>query len=196
MPPPNAALLLQNRHTGEELELRRVVRGDQIWVALRGTLPPHRQGPPLHAHYQEVEEVRVEAGTLSAVVDGRQLQLGAGETAIFPAGSIHRWWNDGDGPLILSGWVKPAVDFDRYAQAMFDVLNSGTSERPPLFFVAHVAWRHRRTQGSFLIPRPIQAVMLPLIVTVGTILGRYRGTTWPGSSARCLELPLVTEANV
>jgi mannose-6-phosphate isomerase-like protein (cupin superfamily) len=187
------ALILQNRHTGEHLELRRVAKDGQIWVALRGTLPPHRQGPPLHVHYQEAEEGRVIAGTLSAVLNGRQIQVGAGETASFPAGSAHRWWNDGEETLVFEGLAGPAVDLDRYLHAVFDVMNSGPPDRPPLFYIAHVVWRHRRTQAVLLMPRPIQAVVLPVIVLIGTILGRYRGTNWPGSPGRCREAPLIAE---
>jgi mannose-6-phosphate isomerase-like protein (cupin superfamily) len=186
-------VFLQNRHTGEQLELRRVARDGQIWVALRGRLPPHRQGPPLHVHYQEAEEGQVMAGTLSAVLNGRQLQVGVGETASFPAGSVHRWWNDGEETLVFEGHARPAVDLDLYLQAVFDVLNSGTSDRPPLLYMAHVVWRHRRTQAVLLLPRPIQAVVLPVIVLIGTILGRYRGTNWPGSPARCREAPIIAE---
>jgi hypothetical protein len=136
------------------------------------------------------------AGTLSALMDGRQIQVGVGGTAIFPPGSVHRWWNDGDETLVLEGYVKPAVDFDRYLHAAFEVLNNGTADRPPLFYMAHLAWRHRRTQAGLFMPRPIQAVVLPLIVLVGTILGRYQGTSWPGSPSRCTEAPLIAGKEV
>ena len=77
------ARVLHNRHTGERLELRRVARHGQIWLELKGTLPPRRQGPPLHVHYQETEEGQVIAGTLSAVVDGRRIRVGA-DTPVLP----------------------------------------------------------------------------------------------------------------
>ncbi len=63
---------------------------DRIWLALKGTLPPRREGPPLHVHYKETEEGRVMAGTLSAVVDGRRVRVASGEIARFPVGSVHR----------------------------------------------------------------------------------------------------------
>jgi quercetin dioxygenase-like cupin family protein len=183
------SLILHNRHTGERLELRRVAGNGETWLALSGSLPPHSQGPPLHVHYGAVEEGRVLAGTLSAVVNGRPIQVAAGGSGSFPAGSVHRWWNDGDETLVFEGYSKPALDLDRYLQAVFEVLNSGPSDRPPLFYMAHVAWRHRRTQAVLFMPRPIQAVVLPLVVLIGTILGRYRGTTWPGSPDRCTGAP-------
>ena len=187
------ACVLHNRHTGERLELRRVAREGQIWLELKGTLPPGRQGPPLHVHYQETEEGQVMAGTLSAVVNGRRIRVAAGEMARFPAGSVHRWWNDGDDTLVFEGFAKPVVDLDLYLQAVFEVLNSGSGERPPLFYMAHVAWRHRRTQAIHLAPRWIQAILLPTIVLLGTTLGRYQGTNWPGCPDRCTEAPLVPD---
>jgi mannose-6-phosphate isomerase-like protein (cupin superfamily) len=174
-------LALVNRHTGEQLEIRRIDTDGRPWLRLRGSLPPHRQGPPLHVHFEEAEAFHVVAGTLSAEMNGQRLQLGPGESVTFPPGSAHRWWNDGDEPLIVDGSVRPAVDLDRYLEAAFAVLNAGAAERPPVFYMAHLAWRHRRTQAALLMPRPMQAVVLPLIVLIGTILGRYRGTAWPGS---------------
>jgi hypothetical protein len=100
-------------------------RGGQIWLELKGTLPPRREGPPLHVHYEEVEEGRVTAGTLSAVMNGHRLRV--------------------------------AVLF---------------------------------------APRWIQPVLLPLIVLVGTALGRYRGTNWPGCPDRCTRAPLVSDGDV
>jgi hypothetical protein len=94
---------------------------------------------------------------------------------------------------VFEGHAGPAVDLDRYLQAVFDVMNSGAPDRPPLFYIAHVVWRHRRTQGVFVLPRLVQAVVVPAVVLIGTILGRYRGTNWPGSPARCREAPFIAE---
>jgi hypothetical protein len=52
-----------------------------------------------------------------------------------------------------------------------------------------VAWRHRRTQEVRLLPRPVQTVLIPLIVLTGTVLGRYRGSDWPGAPGRCVDAP-------
>jgi mannose-6-phosphate isomerase-like protein (cupin superfamily) len=186
-------LILENRHTGERLEMFRVARNGETWLAIRGSLPPHRKGPPLHVHYHAAEEFRVIAGTMSAVGDGRHIQVAAGETATFHPGSVHTWWNDGDETLIAEGYAKPAGDLDRHLQAAFDVINSGPAERPPLFYMARVTWRHRRTQAVVVMPRPIQAIVIPLIVLVGTLLGRYRGTHWPGSAANCRDAPLLED---
>ena len=184
-----AALRLENRHTGEVLEIRRERRNGEPVLALLGTLPAHRQGPPLHVHHAEDEEGVVVSGTLSAEVGGRRSTAGPGQAVRLPRGIPHRWWNDGDEPLIFEGCTRPAVDFDRYLQAVFEVLNAGTPNRPPLFYLAHVALRHRRTQRVLLMPAPVQTVLFGVLVALGTILGRYRGTDWPGCPARCTGVP-------
>ena len=184
---------LNNRHTGECLQLRRIVRDGTMCLELRGTLPPRQDGPPLHVHYYEHEEGTVVAGTLSAEVDGRQLQVEAGGTAVLPAGSAHRWWNAGDEILVLEGRAWPVVDLDVYFAAAFEVLNSGPANRPPLFYMAHLAWRHRKTQTVLIGPRWVQAILVPAAVLVGTVLGRYRGTEWPGCPARISPAPVASE---
>jgi len=186
-------LIVENRHTGERLALRRVKRGDELWLELKGSLPPHRQGPPLHIHVAEDEEGVVRSGTLSAVLNGRRFTAGSGERVWLPRGSTHRWWNDGNEPLVFEGYARPAVDLDRFLQAIFEVLNAGSAARPPLFYMAHLLLRHRHTQTLRIMPRPIQAVLFRVIVAVGTLLGRYRGEDWPGCPSRCLGAPLDAE---
>jgi mannose-6-phosphate isomerase-like protein (cupin superfamily) len=182
-------LRLENRHTGEVLTIRRQCIDGKIVLHLRGSLPPHRDGPPMHVHYVEDEEGRVVSGRLSASVGGRLVQIGAGDTLRLPKGVPHRWWNEGDEPVEFEGFTQPLADLDRYLQAVFEVMNAGGPNRPPLFYLARVALRHRRTQAALVMPLPIQAVLFRAIVVVGTIFGRYRGTDWPGCPARCMGAP-------
>jgi mannose-6-phosphate isomerase-like protein (cupin superfamily) len=192
--PSPAPLRLENRHTGEVLELRRQKRNGEVVLELRGTLPAHREGPPLHIHHVEDEEGLITAGTLSVQVDGKRLDAGPGQTVRLPRGIPHRWWNEGDQPLAFEGCTRPVVDLDRYLQAVFEVMNAGAPNRPPLFYLAHVALRHRRTQTVLVMPAPVQTVLFRVAVALGTIFGRYRGTEWPGCPARCTGAPeAVTE---
>jgi mannose-6-phosphate isomerase-like protein (cupin superfamily) len=186
-------MILENRHTGEWLSLRRVQRGNEVRLELSGSLPPHREGPPLHIHFAEDEEGRVASGTLSAVVDGRRMTVGTGGSVRLPRGSVHRWWNEGDEVLVFEGYVQPVVDLDRYLQAVFEVLNASPVGRPSLFYIAHVSLRHRHTQALALMPRPLQAALFRVVVVIGILMGRYRGEEWPGCPARCQGAPLEAE---
>ena len=182
---------LTNRHTGERLQLRRILRDGVACLELKGSLPPGREGPPLHIHCYEQEEGTIVAGTLSAEVDGRQVRVETGGRVVLPTGSAHRWWTAGDDTLVFEGITTPVVDLDVMLAAAFDVLNSGPANRPPLFYMAHLAWRHRRTQTILFAPKWAQAILLPPILLLGTILGRYRGTAWPGCPARFAPAPVV-----
>jgi quercetin dioxygenase-like cupin family protein len=182
---------LENRHTGEILLMRRMLDAQgEIVLTLDGTLPPGTSGPPLHAHFHEHEEGIVKAGTLGAQLGTEEIVIPAGGAAVFPAGIRHRWWNAGDDLLEFSGQVVPAVDLDRYLQAVFAVLNASNG-RPPIFYLAHVLWRHRDTQLLSIPPPAIQRIALPVVLIIGRILGKYRGSSWPGSPESCPGAPLV-----
>ena len=189
--PGAPCLRLVNRHTGESLELRRFHRDGEEILEIRGTLPPRSEGPPLHIHHLEDEEGRVLAGTLSAVLGARRIDAGPGQEIRLPRGVPHRWWNEGDHPLSFVGLARPVVDLDRYLQAVFEVMNAGEPNRPPLFYLAHAALRHRRTQTVLAMPQPVQAVVFRAAVALGTVLGKYRGTDWPGCPDRCTGAPAV-----
>src|SRR3974390_2237677 len=105
------SLVIELKHTGERLTLRRIKTDKGIEeLHLAGSLPAHAQGPPLHVHFGQDEHGEVISGALSASVDGKQLQVAAGGTGQFPRGSVHRWWNDGDQELVIRGVATPAVD--------------------------------------------------------------------------------------
>jgi mannose-6-phosphate isomerase-like protein (cupin superfamily) len=186
-------LQLENRKTGEILRIRRVRDSQgQIILKLEGSLPPRTDGPPLHIHFHEREEGIVQKGTLGAQVGKQKTVVQAGGSVVLPAGVVHNWWNAGDDMLVFNGQAIPAVDLDRYLQAIFAVLNASPSGRPSLFYLAHVSWRHRQTQAFAMPPRAIQRIVFPLIVLVGRVLGKYRGDNWPGSPASCPGAPEVS----
>ena len=185
-------LRLENRHTGEILHMRRMRDTDgQIVLTIEGSLPPRMSGPPLHVHFHQREEGAVNAGSLGARIGNEKIVVSVGGTAVFPAGVVHNWWNAGENLLELSGRVVPAVDLDQYLQALFAVLNASVSGRPSIFYLAHVLWRHRHTQAVMVPPPAILRLVLPLVLLVGGILGKYRGSNWPGSPESCTGAPEV-----
>jgi quercetin dioxygenase-like cupin family protein len=189
-------LKLENRHTGEILRMRRVRDAEgQTVLTIDGSLPPRASGPPPHVHFHEREEGSVKAGSLGARVGNKKIVVPAGGAAAFPAGVIHNWWNAGEDLLGFSGRAIPAVDLDRYLQAIFAVVNASPSGRPSIFYLAHVLWRHRHTQALAAPPRAVQRILFPVVLLVGRVLGKYRGTGWPGSPDSCTGAPLVESAN-
>ncbi|MEO8098076.1 MAG: cupin domain-containing protein [Acidobacteriota bacterium] len=189
-------LKLENRHTKEILRLRRVRdRQGQIVLSIDGSLPPGMDGPPAHIHFDQREEGSVKAGTLGAQVGKENVVVPAGGSAVFAAGVVHRWWNAGDDLLEMSGRAIPAGDLDRYLQGVFAVVNASPTGRPSLLYLAHVLWRHRETQLLVAPPPAVQRIVFPVILFLGRILGKYRGSSWPGSPESCTGAPLVDAAN-
>ncbi len=189
-------LELENRHTGEILRMRRVrdAAGRTV-LTIEGSLPPRSSGPPPHVHFREREEGTVKAGTLGARIGNEKITVPVGGTAVFPVGIVHSWWNAGENLLEISGQVTPAEDLDRYLQAIFAVLNAGPSGRPPIFYLAHVLWRHRRTQAVMLPPPIIQRIVFPIVLLIGRTLGKYSEVGWPGSPESCMGAPEAETAN-
>jgi len=183
---------IRNRHTGEILRLSRARDAQgQIILNLDGSLPPRASGPPLHVHFHQREEGHVKAGILAAQVGKENIVVPAGGTAVFAAGTLHKWWNAGDDLLEFTGQAIPAVDLDRFLQAVFAVLNASPNGRPSIFYIAHVLWRHRNTQLIATPPPAVQRIVFPVILFLGRILGKYRGSSWPGSPESCPAAPLV-----
>jgi hypothetical protein len=70
--------------------------------------------------------------------------------------------------LRFDGHARPLADLDRFLQAIFEVINAGPPNRPPVFYLAHALLRHRRTQTILVVPPMVQAVLFRVIVAVGT----------------------------
>ena len=176
----NQTLQLHNRHTGERLTLTRGVENGREVLYLDGSLPPRSEGPPMHAHLDQDESGEVVSGRLSAIVGGKPVTVGTGERASFPRGVRHRWWNAGDEPLVFKGTVNPASDFDQYLEGIFAIMNASATGRPSLFHIAHLSLRH---PSQRLSPAPawVDRTLFRVIVAIGTLVGAYPASGWPGA---------------
>ena len=96
-------------------------------------------------------------------------------------------------PLAFEGRARPVVDLDAYLQAIFEIMNAGPPNRPPLIYLAHAALRHRDTQTVLILSRPLRALLFPAAWLLGTLLGRYRGSDWPGCPEHCRGAPLAPD---
>ena len=184
-------LKLENRHTGETLRMSRErdVSG-LVVLMIEGSLPPGSKGPPPHVHFREREEGGVRAGTLGARIGEQTRVVQTGGNVAVPAGVVHSWWNAGETLLELNGRVVPLVDLDQFLQALFAVLNASATKRPSIFYLAHVLWRHRRTQAVAMPPMAIQRILFPVVLLIGRVLGKYKGQGWPGCPETCNGAPL------
>jgi uncharacterized cupin superfamily protein len=103
-------LKLENRHTGEVLRMHRLRDASgQIVLMIEGSLPPRMSGPPPHIHFHQREQGYVKASTMGARVGNEKIVLRTGESAVFPAGVVHTWWNAGEELLELTGQLRRSI---------------------------------------------------------------------------------------
>ena len=66
-------------------------------LVVEGNWSSHGSAPPPHLHPGQDERFEVIEGELTAVVDGAERRLGAGDTLEVPRGAVHKMWNSGGG---------------------------------------------------------------------------------------------------
>jgi quercetin dioxygenase-like cupin family protein len=96
----------------------RVAHGDGAdGLSLVESLAPYGDSPPLHVHRGEDELFHVLEGELRLHVGGRDLRLGAGESALAPQGVPHTYRVESPaGARWLVATAKG--DFERFVRAM------------------------------------------------------------------------------
>lgn len=160
--------------SGETLTFLRLVPtkdGDRLEV--EGYAEPG-VGVPLHVHRLQEEGFTVHVGTMGYQVDDGPAQyLQAGETAVFPAGSAHRWWNAGSTRLYTSGWMLPADNAEYFLASIFESRKRSGGHAPSLFDAAFLLTRYRSEFDILEIPALLKKIAFPVLLAVGKMFGRY-----------------------
>ena len=153
------------------LGLERTPEGERIYIT--GTARPGA-GPPMHVHFLQDEIVTVEVGRVGYQVLGQGPKIaGPGETVTWPAGTPHRWWNAGDSEARMSGWCTPPGNVEYYLTQIFESMRQN-GKRPGLFDAAFLMTRYKSEFGMADIPKPVQAIVMPLLYALGALLGKHR----------------------
>lgn len=178
--PPGAAMPAYTYpHTidngaGERLTfLRRVpgLTGDRLEV--ENSVAPGG-GPVMHVHHYQAEALTVERGRIGWQRAGEPPRFaGPGETVAFAAGEVHRFWNAGEDDLVCTGYIEPADNIEYFLSAIYASQRGTGSERPHPLDAAFLARRYRSEFGMTEIPAPVQRFVFPVLVAIGTLLGRY-----------------------
>lgn len=165
---------IENGH-GERLTFRRRVHTPAGERVEGDNLVKPGAGPPMHSHRFQEEGFTVVRGRLGYQLLGASPQYAkAGESAVFPAGAPHRFWNAGDDDLICEAYCCPPDNIEFFLTSIFDAQKRGKGGRPEIFDAAFLAWRYRSEYTLFDIPPLVQKIAFPAIVLVGTLLGKYR----------------------
>lgn len=132
-------------------------------------------GPPMHVHHRQVESFTVQRGRMGYQRLGEAAQVaGPGETVTFPAGVAHRFWNPGPDDLHCTGFVEPADNVEYFLGEIFASARRRGRGVPDPFDAAWLSWRYRDEFALVEIPALVRRLVFPLVVAVGTLLGRYQ----------------------
>jgi quercetin dioxygenase-like cupin family protein len=111
---------------------RLLVTGDQTGgeYAVFEALVPPGEGPPPHLHVNDDEIFYVADGEITLVVEGQEIEAGAGSFAAVPRGTVHTFKNDGEATARLVVTIKPA-GLDKFFQEIGVPITDPTADAPP-----------------------------------------------------------------
>ena len=129
----------------------------------------------MHVHHLQEEALTVLQGRLGYQREGEApAYAGPGTTVVFRAGEAHRFWNSGDDDLRCAAYVSPVGNLEYFLEAIFASQKSNGARRPSLFDAAYLTTRYREEFGMRGIPGSVQRLLFPLVIALGSALGKYR----------------------
>ena len=96
----------------------------------------------------------------------------AGETVHFPAGVAHRFWNAGEGELVIVGEAQTPLNMEWFLSAVY-ASAAANGGRPSAFDGAYLATRYHDEFEITAVPVPVRRFALPIVALIGRVLGRY-----------------------
>ena len=132
-------------------------------------------GPPMHVHHFQDEGFTVQKGRMGYQRPGEpETFAGPGESVVFKAGEPHKFWNAGEGDLVCTAFVEPADNVEYLLTELFDSARRGHAGKPDMFEAAFLLRRYRSEFDMLEIPGAMKRFGFPLLVAIGTLLGKYR----------------------
>ena len=107
---------------------------------------------PAHSHDHYEETVYGLEGVLTWTVDGRPIEVGAGQALCIPRGAVHRFDNLGREDAKALCVITPAAIGPQYFREMLDVMKAAAGGPPDRARMAEIMRRHGLTPA----PPPVQ----------------------------------------
>ena len=121
-------------------------------TAFEVTVPgAQRLAAPAHSHDHYEETIYGIDGVLTWTVDGKQIEVGAGQALCIPRGAIHRFDNNGSQDVKALCVITPAAIGPQYFRESAEVINATAGGAPDRARLAEIMRRHGLT------PAPPQA---------------------------------------
>jgi mannose-6-phosphate isomerase-like protein (cupin superfamily) len=185
-----AGEVIENPVTRERIVFRKTsaeTNGDA--VVIECFVAPHGGVAMAHVHPSQEERFEVLRGSVGFKVGRKRSVAGPGQRLTVPAGTPHKFWNDGDEEAHFVCEVRPALQFEQLLETMFALAVDGRTNRkgmPNPLRLAVIAKAHFDTVRLPFPPAWIQRMGLALGAPVGRLAG-YAPTYAPDTAAPALE---------
>jgi len=104
-----------------------------------------RLAAPAHSHDHYEETIYGIEGVLTWTVDGKRIDVGAGQALCIPRGAIHRFDNNGRQDAKALCAITPAAIGPQYFREAAEVINAAAGGPPDRVKMAEVMRRHGLT---------------------------------------------------
>ncbi len=142
--------------------------------------------PRYHIHERVAERFEVVSGTLKLRVNGKEITLGPGESAVAEGGSKHTFWVEGDEMTHFVAEIRPALDMATLFETVFGLYRDGkTNKRGHENPLQGALLAHEH--AAFLAGPPIalQRPVIAALAAIAKLLGyRARYEKYSGGAAR------------
>ena len=160
--------------SGEKLTFLRISVKDGVeYLETEAEVQPNA-GPPMHIHHKQDESMTVLSGKIGyQQLKAEKKYAGPGETVLFKAGVPHKFWNAGNEPLRLSGYVSPAYNIIYFLSQIYRSMNENGG-RPGMYDVAYLLHRYKSEFKMVAIPAPVQKLVFPVVLLLGNLRGKKK----------------------
>jgi quercetin dioxygenase-like cupin family protein len=107
---------ISNPRTGQRMKF---VELEPDLLRIDSVSPASNEPEPLHVHPRQESGAELLSGSLVFEVDGVQRRLEPGDSIAIPAGTPHRFWNDGEQDAHWSGYFRPALASAEFFETLF-----------------------------------------------------------------------------
>ena len=104
-----------------------------------------RLAAPAHSHDHYEETIYGIEGVLTWTVDGRRIDVGAGQALCIPRGAVHRFDNNGSQDAKALCAITPAAIGAQYFREAAEVINAAAGGPPDRVKMAEIMRRHGLT---------------------------------------------------
>jgi hypothetical protein len=136
-----------------------------------------------HVHPHQEERFQVLKGSVGFRRGREKLVAGPGERLTVPAGTPHKFWNEGDEEAHFVCEIRPALQFEQLIETMYGLAAEGKTNRkgmPNPLRLAVIARHHFEDVRLPFPPVWMQRIGLAMGAPLGRLFG-YRATYVPSA---------------